>query len=31
MTNHYKDVYEIIDDLLSDVLGVHVIEPFTTF
>lgn len=31
MSTSYKDVYEVIDEMLHKSLGVHIIEPFTTY
>lgn len=31
MSENYKDVYEIVNEMLFNSLGVNLIEPFTTF
>lgn len=31
MSSSYKDVYEIVDEILQSSLGTHIIEPFTTY
>lgn len=31
MSETYKDVYEIVNDLLLESIGVNIIEPFTTY
>lgn len=31
MSPQYKDVYEVMDEIIEKAFNVHIIEPFTTY
>ena len=31
MSPQYKDVYEVVDEIIEKAFNVHLIEPFTTY